>query len=341
MDKAKLTFWGVRGSVPSPLTGDEVFQKVVAGVLAGRQLDLPEDANPEDTAEALKRVMTFEEYATYGGNTSCVELRIGGQLIIFDMGTGMRPLGSKLINEAFALKATTGRGLRGTILQSHMHWDHIQGLPFFKPLYLPRSIVANHFDFFGGHSWQTTLEDVLQNQMEEPSFPVNFANLKEMALSMTFNGVFDGWQHRIPTAGDSEILITARTLDHPQETFGYRVEHNGVVVVYTTDHEPRGHDIVPEKLIKLVQDATVWITDCQYSHAQYCDKEDGPERLGWGHSYPEYIASVAQAAKPNLIITFHHDPEANDQRVALLARTVTQFCGIVTRGAYEGMTLAL
>ncbi len=341
MDRAELTFWGVRGSVPSPLTGEEVFQKVLAGVLAGRQLELDSDCTPEDIGKALRSQMPFEQYATYGGNTSCVELRIGEKLIIFDMGTGMRPLGSKLLTESFARKAQTGQGLRGTILQSHMHWDHIQGLPFFKPLYLPRAIVANHFDFFGGQSWQTTLEDVLQNQMEAPTFPVNFAAIKEVALSMSFNGVFDGWQHRIPTAEGSSILITARVLDHPQETFGYRVEFEDVVVVYTTDHEPRGHDIVPERLCKLVQDASVWITDCQYSHAQYCGRENGPERLGWGHSYPEYIATVARAAKPDKIFTFHHDPDADDKRVAMLAKTVQNQCGIPTFGAYEGLTLTL
>ncbi len=124
-----IKFWGVRGSVPSPLTPAQVTVKVKEAIELSKQgLPIP-----------------FEVESTYGGNTTCVEVNCGNELFILDMGTGVRELGKVQLQQAFKTKE-----LSGTILQSHCHWDHIQGFPFWGPLYLPRSDFNCSFNFFGG-----------------------------------------------------------------------------------------------------------------------------------------------------------------------------------------------
>lgn len=312
-----IKFWGVRGSVPTPLTPAQVTAKVREGIrLSSLGLPIP-----------------FDVESTFGGNTTCVEVNMGGELFILDMGTGVRELGKEQLKQVFS-----GRRLRGTILQSHVHWDHIQGLPFWGPMYLPRRLYKCEFDFFGGKQWDSKLDEVYRGQMDAPYFPVNLLELEQTAMHMNFGTIYDGWirQTSMPS---TPVVVLARKLFHPQETFGYRLTHEGKTVAFTTDHEPFAAGI-PKGLLELVNGADVWITDCQYTLHEYVGTR-GPQKMGWGHSYPEYIAHVAREAKPKRVVTTHHDPDSDDLMIIDIARQVQQLSNIDTSPAFEGMEVTL
>jgi phosphoribosyl 1,2-cyclic phosphodiesterase len=346
-------FWGVRGSVPSPLTPAQVTAKVRKAFARWQD----EGLSPAE--------LPFSDISTYGGNTTCVEINAGDQQYILDLGTGVRELGKAQMAEVLKTKR-----LSGVILQSHVHWDHIQGLPFFAPLYLPRRQFQCNYQFFGGKSWDSQLDLVYRGQMSPPQFPVNLAELEATAMRMSFDTIFDGWTQTFsPNTGEEVIAhkkelrelerqslpteevreawlkkrldaaseVLARKLNHPQETFGYRIQYEGKSIAFTTDHEPYAAGI-PKPLLELVQDVDLWVTDCQYSHDEYIGTK-GPQRMGWGHSYPEYIAAVAREAKPKKIATTHHDPDADDLRIEVIARQVADLSKIDTVPAYEGLSI--
>jgi len=326
----QVRFWGVRGSVPSPLLGSQVTDKIVQAIHRIGQSGT--DLKSEKAIREWLDTQPFAVRSTYGGNTTCVELRIGRTPIIFDMGTGLRELGSQQMAELFREKK-----LSGHILQSHVHWDHIQGVPFWKPLYAPRRMFPDcHFTFHGGKEWELDLQSALRQQMQGQVFPVQFEEIRRVGMSMEFKTVFDTWSDMLPTEGGMAHVL-ARKLNHPQETFGYRVSLGDKVVAFTTDHEPYAHGI-PKGLLELVHEADVWITDCQYTIHEYAGKH-GVQKLGWGHSYPEYIAEVAREAHPKMIVTTHHDPETSDEKVRSISEDVHHASGIRTLAAYEGLTL--
>lgn len=331
----RVHFWGVRGSVPAALTGGQVEDKILRALTHRTGIPLPAFASREQALEWLRRELPFELRSTFGGNTTCIEVRCGGFPIILDMGTGLRELGIRMVPEIIQ-----GKGLQGIILQSHVHWDHIQGLPFWKPLYMPRNAFNCRFTFYGGKEWDAHLETVLAGQMNSPVFPVNLRELRQTAMQMDFQSVHDNWTRDLALPNGLVVRVTARKLNHPQETFGYRLEYGGSSLAFTTDHEPFAAGI-PKPLVDLVRGADVWITDCQYTHDLYTGTKDGVQRLGWGHSFPEYIAKVAAEAKPGRIITMHHDPEASDEVVIDIARFVQELSGIGTMAAYEGLDLNL
>lgn len=323
-----VKFWGVRGSVPTPLTPAQVEAKVRAALCFAEENPIG-DVGPG--FDIVRDALPFEVYSTFGGNTTCVEVNCADQLFILDMGTGVRELGNAQMAGIMQTKK-----LHGTILQSHVHWDHIQGLPFWKPLYLPRRLFDCKFEFFGGKQWDSQLDLVYRGQMNPPVFPVNLEELEQTAMDMAFQPIHDGW---VQSRGGDAPRVLARKLQHPQETFGYRINHGDKTLTFTTDHEPYAAGL-PKPLMELVDKADVWITDCQYSHDEYIGKV-GPQKMGWGHSFPEYIAAVAKEAKPKKIVTTHHDPEASDLRIIQLARQVQELSGIETVPAYEGLSLTL
>ena len=335
-NKMTATFWGVRGSVPSPLTGQTIHAKLEHALLTASKHGLPRDLSPED----IKRWMSHNlnggigETATYGGNTTCLAVRCGEVQLIFDMGTGLRELGRAQMSEIVKKGGYTCH-----VFQSHLHWDHIQGMPFWKPLYLPRKLYGGKVYFHGGKSWDSKINEVLAGQMDAPVFPVNLEELKKTGPAMEFSDVWDGWEEQIHVPnGGGTIKVKARKLNHPQETFGYRVEYGGRTLVFTTDHEPYGAG-VPDGLIDLVDVADAWVTDCQYTKEMYTGEgRTGPKRHGWGHSFPEYIAEAGKTSRASKIYTTHHDPEASDEIIPLIAQTVREGSGIDTVAAYEGLT---
>jgi len=255
----QVRFWGVRGSIASPGPGT----------------------------------------ARYGGNTSCLEVRCGPHLLIFDAGTGIRPLGQHLAEEA----KRSGRPLDADLFLTHTHYDHISGLPFFGPAYDGR----NRFRLWEGHLGpDLTLQSVLCQLMTEPLFPVP---LNLISTSCSFNK-FQAGAVLEPRSG-----VTLRTvaLNHPNEATGYRIEHGGAVVCYMTDleHTP---DAIDPSLLEAVRGADLLIYDSTYTDAELA------AHTGWGHSTWQQALRLADAAGVGRVILFHHDPARTDDMLDEIGR---------------------
>lgn len=252
--------------------------------------------------------------AAVGGNTSCVEITGGDTRLILDAGTGLRQLGDEL--------AATGP-VEATILLSHLHWDHIQGLPFFAPIYLPGSAI----EILSGPNGVMPLEDALRAQMRAPFFPVAYDLLRadvaarDLSAAETFH------------AGGAEITVAR--LNHPDPVYGYRVELGGCSIVYATDTEHFA--CVDPGLEALARGADVLIYDAQYTPEEYAG-DGGPARVGWGHSTYVAAAELARAAKVGTLVLFHHDPRRTDDGVAELERRARSMFA-ATVAAREGMDL--
>ena len=231
----------------------------------------------------------------YGGNTSCVEVRSdAGTLVIVDMGTGAAILGRELVAH--------GGPLRGHILISHTHWDHIQGIPFFPPLFAP----GNEWDIYAPRGFGLTLRDTLAGQMQYTYFPVS---LEQLGATIRYHELVEG-HFRI-----GDIEVTSRYLNHGALTLGYRLEADGVAVVYACDHEPHSRllatgsgDISGEdrRHAEFLAGADLVMHDAQYLASEY------PEKIGWGHSTIEYALAVTRFAGVKQLALTHHDPKRGD-----------------------------
>lgn len=255
------------------------------------------------------------ETARVGGNTSCVEVRAGASRIILDAGTGLRPLGNQLLAEGT---------VDATILLSHLHWDHIQGIPFFAPLYVPgtRLHVVS-----GGASGDARA--ALCAQMSNPMFPVD---LGELPSQLSFLAVKERQRFVV---GEAEVTVARG--NHPDPVFAYRIEHAGRAVVYATDTEH--YRCVDPRLRALARDADVLIYDAQYLPREYAG-EGGPSRVGWGHSTWEAAVELAEAAGVGELLLFHHDPCRDDAAVGAIEALAQQRFS-ATRAATEGLALTL
>jgi len=237
----------------------------------------------------------------YGGNTSCIAVEADdGTLVVIDCGTGCHDLARELLSGP---KSTT----RGHLLVSHMHWDHIQGFPFFEPLF--RS--GGEWDVYGpgGHARQ--LRSALAGQMSYEYHPVT---LDAAAGTMRFHELTEG----VFQAGS--IRVTSQYLNHPALTLGYRLEADGAVVVYASDHEPHAlpppgtTPVAPAHLedlrhVRFLAGADLVIHDAQY------ELVDFPAKTGWGHSPVESVVDYAVAARIGRLALHHHDPLRDDDAV--------------------------
>src|SRR6202041_245688 len=256
----------------------------------------------------------------YGGNTPCLELVTpDGLQIILDCGTGLRMLGSRWG------APNTGKAPETHILVTHYHWDHIQGIPFFAPLYDEK----NHFHFYSFRSkylGRDSLKQVFETQMALPYFPVNMSS---MNAKRKFQEVDGGDSFHI-----GKNKVTARWLNHPQGCLGFRIETTAGTVVYATDNEP-GAPECDRNLLQLAQNADVLVYDAQYSPEQLAS-----ERKGWGHSSWLEGVKIARAAKVRNLILFHHDPDSPDKVVdGFLSAARQEFPA--TWAASEGMSITL
>jgi phosphoribosyl 1,2-cyclic phosphodiesterase len=264
----------------------------------------------------------------YGGNTSCVELRsTRGTLIVFDCGTGARVLGRALVEQT----RPGGDPVAGSILLGHTHWDHIQGLPFFEPLF-----GGGHWDVYGPRGLDVSLDQTLAGQMNYQYFPVA---LDQVGAEVEFHELVEG------TFEIGDLVVRTHYLNHPALTLGYRVECDGAVVCYVTDHEPfdpalgRGGDVSANgddaRHVEFLEGADVIIHDAQYDASEYS------ARVGWGHSPMEYVVDVACAAGVHRTVLFHHDPSHDDATIeALVERANTRATGRTqVVAAAEGDTL--
>jgi phosphoribosyl 1,2-cyclic phosphodiesterase len=248
----------------------------------------------------------------YGGNTSCLEIRCGGRLLIFDAGTGLRDLGNQL----------NGNGsVDADLYLTHTHFDHICGLPFFAPLYT----AGNKIRLAAGHLQpETDLKRVLMEMMMAPLFPIPPSAFK---ADVSFQDFMMG---DVLTPGDG-ITIRTGPLNHPNRATGYRIEYGGRSICYITDteHVDGRRD---QRIVDLVQGTHLMIYDSTYSDAEY------PRYKGYGHSTWEEGVRLADAASVKTLVIFHHEPSHDDDRMdAIAAEAEEARPGTVV--AREGMVL--
>jgi phosphoribosyl 1,2-cyclic phosphodiesterase len=262
-----ITFWGVRGTIACPTP----------------------------------------HHMAFGGNTSCVEVQVGGRLVIFDAGTGIRELGRRILTKDDARQAD--------LLFSHTHWDHINGFPFFAPAFREDRmfrVFAGHLSAAGG------IRNTLAGQMAEPMFPVP---LEIMRARLEFHDFTAGRPFELAPG----VTVRTATLNHPNGATGYRIDHSGRSVCYVTDteHVP-GHP--DENVLALIAEADLVIYDSTYTDLEF------PGRVGWGHStWQEGVRLCRQAGARRLAI-FHHDPDHDDGVMAAIE--------VDARAAWEGAFVA-
>ncbi|HET9727546.1 MAG TPA: MBL fold metallo-hydrolase [Gemmatimonadales bacterium] len=251
----RLTFWGTRGSIPTP--GPQTIR--------------------------------------YGGNTSCVTIAgADGRLVILDAGSGLRALGHQLM-------ARRGATIAADILLSHTHWDHIQGLPFFKPLSAP----GNRFCVFGAAQGEVSLEEILRRQMDPVVFPIP---LEAFAARIEVQDISEG------EFSLADFRVRTFRLRHPGTTLGYRLEpvRGGRQVAYVTDNELGAGGTYPvspdwrERLVQFLAGTDTLIHDAMYSDLFV------QQRAGWGHSTPRQAVDLAAEARCERLMLFHHEPENDD-----------------------------
>ncbi len=256
----------------------------------------------------------------YGGNTPCLELVApDGTQFILDCGTGLRMLGSRWATANGEQPGETH------IFVTHYHWDHIQGLPFFAPLYLEN----NHFQFYSFRSkflGRDSLRQVLETQMALPYFPVDFS---AMNAHRKFREVDGGESFKV---GENKVIT--RWLNHPQGCLGFRIETPAGIVVYATDNEP-GDPQLDKNLRELAADADIFINDAQYTPAQLAG-----DRKGWGHSSWREGVNIAREVNAKTLVLFHHDPDSTDRVIdEILQQGREEFDSVFA--ASEGMVITL
>lgn len=261
-------------------------------------------------------------YATFGGATSCVLLETDtGTPIIFDAGTGMRALGADLQPRLHE----RGIPLHARVLLTHLHYDHLLGLPFFSPLEDPGAVV----EIYGPRQGETSLADLINGAVTPPFFPVQ---MTEFAGDVRLVEVAD------EDFATEDATVTSRWVPHTDPTLGYRVESGGVSVAYVPDHQaPLDRLTISDGVRDLCQGVDVLIHDAQY------DDEEFARRSDWGHSTVAYAVRVALEAGVRQLVLFHHDPAHDDERILALEEAARQIPGAdgleLIVAAREGMTL--
>jgi phosphoribosyl 1,2-cyclic phosphodiesterase len=264
-DNFSVKFWGVRGSHPTP--------------------------GPQTVY--------------YGGNTACVEVRVDGQTIILDAGTGIIPLGRELARHY----ARERENAQPVLLFSHLHHDHTQGFPFFAPAYNP----SVHLRLFGPGTSRNSLHKVLSRNQAPPVFPITLREMSAVKSIHTLNGTEClSFETGIPKSGNPAragglLIRMMKSYAHPGEVYIYRIEWQDISLVYATDTE--GYVGGDQRLAAFARGADLLIHDAQYSMADYA------LRQGFGHSTAQMACELAQAAGVKRLALFHHDPGYDDETV--------------------------
>ena len=317
----RIRFWGTRGSLPVSLTAAMVRAKLVAALRGASGRRFASDGELDEYIDGLGMPVA----GTYGGHTSCVEFETGsGEYVLCDLGSGARPFAQQALARHGPTSPQTYH-----IFMSHVHWDHIMGLPFFIPAYIP----GNRIRIYGGH---TGLEAALRRQHGAPSFPVDFAAL---GADIEFVHLEPGVDHQ--AAGMSVRLLLQR---HAGDSYGYRFTSQGRSVVYTTDSEHKLVDPAEtHRFVEFFRDADVVIFDAMYSLVDAISV-----KADWGHSSNIVGVELCHLARVRQLCLFHHEPALGDAEISRVLAETRRFEQITRTGAplhittaYDGMEIDL
>jgi phosphoribosyl 1,2-cyclic phosphodiesterase len=276
----------------------------------------------------------------YGGNTTCVELRADGEIVVLDAGSGIRPLGVAL------RKQFRSRPIKLWLLITHAHWDHIQGFPFFKPAYDPR----NEIRIFGFDGAGTSFREIITEPMKAPFFPIT---MRELSAKMDINKLTE------MKFSLGKVDVHAAFVNHPGVCAGYRIFTSAGSVAFLPDHEPyefflhatRGKQLSPEQareiaadqhaaLVQFLRGSDILILDTQYTDQEY------KTHIGWGHGSISSAVSLALEADVQTLLLFHHDPSHDDNMVDTMVESARELVAKTGRplevaGAQEGSEILL
>jgi phosphoribosyl 1,2-cyclic phosphodiesterase len=289
-----------------------------------------------------------EGFLHFGGNTSCVEIRVGGHLVICDMGTGMIRLGNQLLRDHLrsGSDSSARAPLEAVILVSHAHHDHTQGFPFFKPAYLQSSMLH----IFGPRLFNEDFKEIMARAMMAPLFPVDLAdmrssqtirNVEESELIVLRPGgapqTINIQRNEARVAGDAVVIRVLKNYAHPKGgVVNYRISYDGRSVVYATDVE--GYVGGDARLVNFSRGVDLLIHDAQYLPQEYTGLPVPTQ--GFGHSTYEMAVDVARAAGVKRLALFHHDPAHTDDDIREIERQAARaFPGVLA--AYEGLEIAV
>ena len=285
-----VRFWGTRGSLPVAPTAKTFRRKLASALVSadGRRFESPADAE-----SFVDNELSFAAGATYGGATSCVELEAGyGAYFVCDMGSGLRQFGLDSMR-----RNADGHGKTYNFFQSHLHWDHIMGFPFFAPAFDPTATIRIH----AGHP---DAEQALRRQQEEISFPVPFDWLR---ANIEFVQLTPGTLHEVDGVQVETILQ-----QHSHDSYGYRLtDIDGKSAIYSTDSEHKQENMADEAaFIDFFRNADLVICDTMYSLADSVSmKED------WGHSSNLVAVDLCHQAGAKCLALFHHEPTYEDEDI--------------------------
>jgi len=280
----QVRFWGTRGSLPASTNADDVSLKIRAALAAA----IEDGIDRSSDLDAFIERLPFSVRGAYGTNTPCVEVRQGEDFLICDAGSGLRDFGASVLA---APEDERPRHFR--IFVSHLHWDHIQGFPFFMPAYLP----GNRVTVYGCHE---DLHEAFRSQQSQPFFPVE---LSCMAASLEFVVLTPG-----ETTEISGFAVTPKEQNHSGKSYGCRIERDGKAVVYSTDCEHKPEDEESRaSFIEFFDRADLVVFDAMFTLVDaYTVKED------WGHANNLAGVELADHAGVRRLCLFHHDPASRD-----------------------------
>lgn len=310
-----IHFWGVRGSIPTPLSPQQLRIKLFSALQRITADDIKSDETKQKFIDSLPDWIS----STVGGNTPCVELTgKAGEKLVFDAGTGIRVMG-KL--------AEPPKDFHYNLLMSHFHWDHIQGLPFFDQAYNPKAV----FDVYSPYE---NMYEYFSKQMVSPYYPVTFNALTK---NFNFHVVKPGIDFSI-----GNLQLNCMKMSHPGDSYSYAVNEDGKKFVYATDVELNSKDFVgTDERRKVFENADVLIIDSQYTLEEALRKEN------WGHSAFCYAIDFAASWKVKKLYLFHHEPTYDDRKLNTIFESAKWYANYVSGEnleiflAREGMELEL